>query len=218
VVGSGPFVFEERKTGQYIKVRANKNYWGGAPKIDEIVFRVFNNKDAMIQALRKGEIDFADDIDGPLFEALKNTEGVTSVTAKYPGFNELAFNTGAALKNGDPIGDGHPALKDKRVRQAIAHAIDKKALVTRVLRGYGSEGTSFIPSLYPKLQYVPAEGEALNFDLATANQQLEEAGYRDTDGDQVREMPGGGQPLRFRLMARQESPTPSRRCSSSRAG
>jgi peptide/nickel transport system substrate-binding protein len=206
VVGSGPFVFEERKTGQYIKVRANKNYWGGAPKIDEIVFRVFNNKDAMIQALRKGEIDFADDIDGPLFEALKNTEGVTSVTAKYPGFNELAFNTGAALKNGDPIGDGHPALKDKRVRQAIAHAIDKKALVTRVLRGYGSEGTSFIPSLYPKLQYVPAEGEALNFDLATANQQLEEAGYRDTDGDQVREMPGGGQPLRFRLMARQESP------------
>ena len=54
------------------------------------------------------------------------------------------------------------------VRQAIAHAIDKKALVTRVLRGYGSEGTSFIPSLYPKLQYVPAAGEALNFDLAAA--------------------------------------------------
>jgi peptide/nickel transport system substrate-binding protein len=206
VVGSGPFIFEERKTGQYVKLRANKSYWGGAPKLDELVFRVFNNKDAMVQALRKGEIDFADDVDGNLFEALKNAEGVTAVAADYPGFNELAFNTGAALDTGQPIGDGHPALKDKRVRQAIARAVDKKLLVERVLRGYGSEATSFIPSLYPKLQYVPGEGEALTFDLAAANQQLEQAGYRDTDGDGVREMPDGGRPLQFRLLARQESP------------
>ena len=52
----------------------------------------------------------------------------------YSGFDELAFNIGAALDNGEPIGDGHPALKDKRVRQAIAHAIDKQTLVDRVLR------------------------------------------------------------------------------------
>jgi peptide/nickel transport system substrate-binding protein len=206
VVGSGPFVFEERKTGQYVKLRANKQYWGGAPKFDELVFRVFNNKDAMVQALRKGEIDFADDLDANLFESLKNTEGITTVPARYPGFNQLGFNTGAALRTGEPIGDGHPALKDKRVRQAIARAVDKKTLVARVLRGYGSEAHSIIPSLFPKLHYVPGEGEALGFDLAAANQQLEEAGYRDTDGDKVREMPNGGRPLRFRLLARQESP------------
>ena len=103
--------------------------------------------------------------------------------AAYPGFNELAFNTGAALDTGEPIGDGHPALKDKRVRQAIARAVDKKLLVERVLRGYGSEATSFIPSLYPKLQYKPGDGEALGFDLAAANRQLDQAGYQDTDGD-----------------------------------
>jgi peptide/nickel transport system substrate-binding protein len=206
VVGSGPFVFEQRKTGQFVRLRANKSYWGGAPKIDELVFRVFNNKDAMIQALRKGEVDFADDVDANLFEALKNTEGIATVAADYAGFNELAFNTGAALDTGEPIGDGHPALKDKRVRQAIARAVDKTTLVQRVLRGYGSEATSVIPALYPNLQWKPGDGEALGFDLAAANQLLDDAGYRDGNGDGVREMPNGDRPLQFRLFARQESP------------
>ena len=65
----------------------------------------------------------------------------------YSGFNELAFNAGAALDTGEPIGDGHPALKDKRLRQAIAHAVDKQAIVDRVLGGYGTPATRVIPAL-----------------------------------------------------------------------
>jgi peptide/nickel transport system substrate-binding protein len=206
-VGSGPFVLKERKTGQFVRLAANKSYWGGAPRIDELVFRVFNNNDAMVQALRKGEIDFADNLDSPLFESLKNTPGITAHPADYSGFDELAFNTGAALDSGEPIGDGHPALKDKRLRQAIARAIDRKALVDRVLRGYGSEATGVIPSLYPQLHFTPGNGEALSFDPAAANRMLDEAGYRDSNGDRIREMPNGGRPLRFRLFARQESNT-----------
>ena len=53
-VGSGPFVLAERSTGQFVRLTANKSYWGGAPKIDEVVFRVFNNADAELQALKKG--------------------------------------------------------------------------------------------------------------------------------------------------------------------
>jgi peptide/nickel transport system substrate-binding protein len=115
-VGSGPFKLEERRTGQFVRLSANKSYWGGAPKIDEVVYRVFNNADAMIQALKKGEIDFADGLDPAPFNSLKSTEGITTVPADYSGFDELAFNTGAALDTGEPIGDGHPALKDKRLR------------------------------------------------------------------------------------------------------
>jgi peptide/nickel transport system substrate-binding protein len=204
-VGSGPFKLEEHRTGQFVRLSANKSYWAGAPKIDEVVFRVFNNADAMIQALRKGEIDFADELDAAPFNALKGVEGITTVAADYSGFNELAFNTGAALDTGEPIGDGHPALKDKRVRQAIAHAIDKPALVERVLGGYGTPGTGVIPSLYQDLTFTPSNGEAFTFDLAEANRLLDEAGYRDTDGDKIREMPNGGRPLRFRLHGRQES-------------
>jgi peptide/nickel transport system substrate-binding protein len=94
------------------------------------------------------------------------------VAGDYSGFDELAFNTGAALDSGEPIGDGHPALKDKRVRQAIAHAVDKQALVQRVLGGYGSPATRIIPSLYQNLTFQPGDGEAFNFDLAEANRLL----------------------------------------------
>jgi peptide/nickel transport system substrate-binding protein len=204
-VGSGPFILEERKTGQFTRLRANKSYWAGAPKIDELVFRPFNNADALLQALKKGEIDFADDLDPAPFNSLKNTPGITAVQADYPGFDELAFNTGAALDTGEPIGDGHPALKDKRVRQAIARAVDGKALTDRVLQGYGEPATGVIPSLYKDLHFAPGEGEAHTFDLGAANQLLDQAGYRDSNGDKVREMPNGGKPLRFRLFARQES-------------
>jgi peptide/nickel transport system substrate-binding protein len=204
-VGSGPFVLAERKTGQFVRLTANKSYWGGAPKIDEVVYRVFNNADAELQALKKGEIDFADNLDPAPFNSLKNTPGITTVPAQYSGFDELAFNTGAALDTGQPIGDGHPALKDKRLRQAIAHAVDKQALVQRVLGGYGSPGTGIIPSLYQNLTFQPGDGEAFTFDLAEANRLLDEAGYKDTNGDKVREMPNGGRPLKFRLFARQES-------------
>jgi peptide/nickel transport system substrate-binding protein len=206
-VGSGSFKLEERSTGQFVRLSANKSHWAGAPKIDEVVFRVFNNADAMIQALRKGEIDFADGLDPAPFNSLKNTQGITTVAADYSGFDELAFNTGAALDTGEPIGDGHPALKDKRVRQAIAHAVDKQALVDRVLGGYGTPAAGVIPALYQSLTYQPGDGEAFNFDLAEANRLLDEAGYKDSDGDKVREMPDGGRPLRFRLFARQESNT-----------
>ena len=206
-VGSGPFKLEERSTGQFVRLSANKSYWGGAPKIDEVVFRVFNNADAQLQALKKGEIDFAEELDTAPFNSIKNTENITAVDADYGGFNELAFNTGAALDTGEPIGDGHPALKDKRVRQAIARAVDKQALVDRVLGGYGTPATGIIPSLYRDLTFQPADGEALTFDLAEANRLLDEAGYKDSDGDKVREMPNGGQPLKFRLFTRQESNT-----------
>jgi peptide/nickel transport system substrate-binding protein len=206
-VGSGPFKLEERRTGQFVRLSVNKSYWGGAPKIDEVVFRVFNNTDAMVQALRKGEIDFADQLDPAPFNSLKNTPGITTVPGKYSGFNELAFNTGAALDTGEPIGDGHPALKDKRLRQAIAHAVDKQLIVDRVYGGYATPASGVIPALYANLTYQPADGEAFNFDLAEANRLLDAAGYRDTNGDKVREMPDGGRPLRFRLLARQESNT-----------
>ena len=204
-VGSGPFILEERSTGQFVRLRANKSYWAGAPRIDELVYRVFNNADAQLQALKKGEIDFADGLDPAPFNSLKSTPGITAVAADYSGFDELAFNVGAALDTGEPIGDGHPALKDKRVRQAIARAVDRQALVDRVLGGYGTAAFGVIPSLYKDLHFAPGDGEAFDFDLGTANQLLDQAGYRDTNGDKVREMPNGGRPLRFRLFARQES-------------
>src|SRR4029450_6310501 len=107
-VGSGPFKLEERSTGQFVRLSANKSYWGGVPKVDEVVYRVFNNADAMIQAIKKGEIDFADGLDPARCTALRTPGALPPVPGTSPAFDGLAFNPGAALAPGEPIGDGHP--------------------------------------------------------------------------------------------------------------
>ncbi len=202
VVGSGPFVLAERKVGQFIRFTANKQYWGGAPKIDELVFRVYRNADSLAQALKKGEVDFADNLDASVWQSLKNTPGITAYSGKYGGFDELAFNVGAALDDGTPIGDGHPALKDKRVRQAISYAIDRDTVVKRVLNGTGSVGSTIIPPIYANQHLEPAS--PYTYDVAKANRILDDAGYKK-GADGIRRMPDGTRPLKFRLVARQES-------------
>ncbi|MEK9665231.1 MAG: ABC transporter substrate-binding protein, partial [Candidatus Nanopelagicales bacterium] len=105
--GSGPFVTVERRTGQFIRMVANDNYYKGRPKVDELVFRVYNNPDALGQALKKGEVDFAEGLTADVFNSLQGVEGITTYAGSYSGFNELAFNMGAALSDGTPIGDGN---------------------------------------------------------------------------------------------------------------
>lgn len=201
-VGSGPFVLTERKVGQYIRLVANKSYWGGAPHMDEVVFRVYASPEALAQALKKGEIDIADSLEANVFDSLKDVPGITARASVYSGFNEIAFNVGAALVDGTPIGDGHPALKDKRVRIALSHAVDLDTILTRAIGGYGSVATGVIPSMYANLHYEPDQRYA--FDIAEANRLLDEAGYR-RGADGIRTMPDGTKPLKLRFFARAES-------------
>jgi peptide/nickel transport system substrate-binding protein len=207
-VGSGPFVLAERKTGQFLRLRANKNYWGGAPKIDELVYRVYGNADALAQALKKGEVDFADNLDADVWQSLQNTPGIKAYAGTYTGFDELAFNGGAALDDGTPVGNGSPALKDKRVRVALNYAINRETILERTLNGKGTVGDSVIPPVYPELHYKPPN--PYTFDLTKAGQLLDAAGYpKGADGK--RTMPNG-KPFSLRLFARQES-NPSQQAS-----
>jgi peptide/nickel transport system substrate-binding protein len=204
MVGSGPFIMDERRTGQFVRMRANKQYWGGVPHIDQLVFRVFNNNDAMVQALRKGEIDFADDVPGDLFKSIANASGIKRVPAIYSGFDEIGMNTGAATTTGRPIGNGNPVLKDKRVRQAISWSIDRKTLVQRVLSGYGTPGSSIIPPIYHSLHYQPPPGQAYSYNPARANHILDAAGYKKNSSG-IRVNPKTGKPITLRLFGRSDS-------------
>jgi peptide/nickel transport system substrate-binding protein len=203
-VGSGPFVLAERTPGESIRLTANPNYWGGAPKIDELVYRVYGNADALGRALRNGDVDFADGLDAKLWNSLRNVTGIKTTAGAYSGFDELAFNTGAALDDGTPIGDGNPALKNKKVRQALSYAIDRDAVVKRALNGNGTSGTTVIPPIYAALHQKPAT--RYTFDLDRAGRLLDAAGYTKASNGE-RTTPGGD-PFRLRLYTRQES-TPS---------
>jgi peptide/nickel transport system substrate-binding protein len=198
-VGSGPFILTEHEPGQFWRHVANESYWAGRPKYDEIVFRIFNNADAMVAALEKGEIDAAFDIPSASFERLSQTEGIVAVEGQQGNVDEIAIN------GGDGLEKPHPALEDIRVRQAIAHAIDRQTIIDQVYSGIGAPALTFSPSPDTSwLPDIPVE-EQYTFDLDQANQILDDAGYADTNSDGVREMPGGGQPLNFTFAVRTDS-------------
>lgn len=197
-VASGPYSLSELRRGQDWTMTANPNYWAGEPTIDEVIFRLFTNPDAMVAALEQGEIDAAHNIPSGSVERLEENPDIEVVQGQQGGFDELAMNAGAG-----GIGDGHPALEDVRVRQAIAHAVDKETIVDRVLNGLGEPADAMSPS--PDREWIPEIEEPFAFDLDEANRILDEAGYEDTDGNGVREMPGGGQELTFRWAVRTES-------------
>jgi peptide/nickel transport system substrate-binding protein len=198
-VGSGPFVLDEFKHGQYVRMNVNPSYWGGQRPIDEVVFRLFNNADAMVAALEKGEIDAAFNVPSEAFGRLGSADNIVTVQGNQGGFDEIAINGGDGLKK------PHPALLDRRVRVAIAHAIDKQTLLDRVYEGIGRVADTVSPSPDPVwIPKIPA-AEQFDFDLAKANKILEDAGYKDTNGDGVREMPGGGEPLEFTYYVRSDS-------------
>lgn len=199
-VGSGPFTLQEWKSGQSWTMKANPNYWKGAPAIDQVIFRVFTNADAMVAALKKGEIDAANAVPSSAFTDLQSTEGIEAIFGTQGSMSELAMNG-----MGGGLGDGHPALQDITVRHAIHHAIDKQVLFERVINGYGVKGTTLSVSPDPAWKPAIAEAEQYTYDPAEAQQLLDDAGYVDTNGDGVREMPGGGQELVFRYAERSES-------------
>lgn len=203
VVSSGPFKLAEVKKGQFYRFTANKDYWRGAPKIDELVYQLFKDDDTMVQALKKGDIDFAEGLTAAQYNALKNEPTVTLHASPSTYVYELAFNLGAATTDNKPIGDGNPVLKDLNVRKAIDHAIDKKVLVDKVLQGHGTVATGEIPPLYPKLHWDPTDAEARGFDPAKANQILDQAGYpKGADGIRTDK---AGKKISLRLFGREDS-------------
>ena len=198
-VGSGPFT-EKFEKGQFARFKANPNYWGGKPAVDKVVLRKFNNPDAEVAALKTGELDAAQDLPGAAYDQLAKDPNIQTVEGYQGSMNEVAINGG----DGEEAASG---AARRAVRQAIGHAIDKQTIVDRVLAGHGkvaqtlstSPDTSWTPD-------IPAD-QVFDFDLDKARQILEDAGYKDTDGDGIREMPGGGKPLNFTYYVRSDGET-----------
>ncbi len=199
-VGSGPFTLAEHEPGQFWRMERNPNWYGFEPYVDEIVFQYFAQPDQMATALENGEVDAIDSVDEDLIEQLEANEDLVVVQGRQGGFSELALNAG------DGLGDGHPALQDRAVRQAINWAIDREVLLEENLNGRGTVGIGMPVSASDEWDLVVPEDEQYTFDLDKANEILDEAGYLDTDDDGVREMPDGTNPLEFRLYIRQDSP------------
>jgi peptide/nickel transport system substrate-binding protein len=207
VVGSGPFELVEGKAGgsTYRFVR-NDDYWGGKPKMAEVDMSVYRSEDTQIQALKAGEIDFAEGIDALQVKALQGQSGITAIEGDSPGFDEIAFNTGSVdLKTGKPMGDPNPAVLDPKFRFALNFAIDRQKIVDKAYQGAGLPAENIIPPAYTNFRWQPpTDGYA--YDPEKAKQLLDEAGYK-VGADGWRTMPDGSPIGKLRLYARSDSET-----------
>ncbi len=95
VVGEGPFrLVRAPPAGRPTRSRRTRDYWGGKPHVDEVVFRVYKSEDPAVQALIKGEVDFVEGISPLQVKSLQGRKGITAHNGDSPGFDEIAFNTG----------------------------------------------------------------------------------------------------------------------------
>ncbi len=203
-VGSGPFIVTSFVPNQSITLKRNPHYWGGEPGIKKVVFEPFANPSAEAFALENGSIDFAEGLTNQLYVSLKHKPGVTLVPGASDSFDELGFNTGAATIKNRPIGNGNPALRDVKVRQAISWATDTPELARKVFLGYASPGTSVVPPMYPQITYHPPKNIAYHYDPARAGRMLSAAGWKmGPGGVRVKD----GRQLSLRLFIRSQSPS-----------
>ena len=200
-IASGPFTLTEWNQGQGWTMERNPYFWGPEPEVDRIEFRLYSNQEAMIQALRNGEVDFVDGLKPSLIASIEGTEDVTVQRVVSDWWLNLAFNFGGQ----GPDADALPALHDHVVREAIAMAIDKQAISDKVYQGTATPGDTIVrpASAFWHLD-IPAEDE-IPFDIAGANELLDGAGYADTDDDGTREDPRTGEPLELLIPASQDT-------------
>ncbi len=199
-VGDGPFLITEYRPNELVRLKANPDYWRGRAKIDELQFISYKNSEAAVNALKNNEVDFVNRLTSTQFDTLKNAEGVTTNQAIGRRYREIIVNHGAQTQSRQPIGDGNPVLKDVRVRQAIARALDPQTLVDKVLGGYGQTGGGIVPASFPAYHWEPTANERYTFDPAAANAQLDQAGYpRGADGTRIGP---DGKPIELRLLGR----------------
>jgi peptide/nickel transport system substrate-binding protein len=203
-VGTGPFELVEWRRGDFWRLEANPDYWGGAPKVDEFIFRVFQNEETMVQALQQGEIDFADEVPPTLFESMADDPEITLNEGRATTFIQMSFNqcTDEVEYCRDVGWNHHPATTDPQFRLAVEYAIDRQVLVDRIRIGYGTAGATVI--LDPRWHHDPEN--LVTYDPDEARRILEEAGYVDSDGNGIRETPGTGEPLELRFIVRTENP------------
>jgi peptide/nickel transport system substrate-binding protein len=197
VIGAGPFQVVEWKRGDYVRLVANKDFHVGSvgpAKIDELLFVEYQNADTMVEDLKAGNLDAAYGVPPAQFESLENTPGVA--TAKYTWFNwdYIGFNCYTGESHGNPV------LLDQRFRVALEYAIDRERIVDVAFNGYAIPGYTFLPPgnyKDPDYSWQPPEGVRRDFDLATANQLLDAAGY-EMGPDGIR-LDKQGKPIVLRL-------------------
>ncbi|MGH1338687.1 MAG: ABC transporter substrate-binding protein [Aureispira sp.] len=196
IEGCGPYQLVEWITGDKVILERKKAWWGD--NVDDnihlkayperIVYHIIPSSNWALSKLEKGELDIVRNVPPRLFyEAQEKAEYKNRVTFHEPSqfaYHYLAFNSKS------------PKLADKRVRQAIAHAIDRDRIVKEL---FGGAAMKVNTPVSPHRMHYNLNVKGVEFDLKRAAELLEKAGWKDTDGDDVLDKKIEGQLVKLRL-------------------
>lgn len=160
-IGTGPFKFVSVTRGQELVYAANKEYWGGAPKVDKIVLKPIPDPTARTAALRAGEVNWIE-VPPPDDVPALGKDGFQVLTNSYDHIWPWVFNLSRKPWN------------DVRVRQAANYAINRQSLVDNVLKGTAEASLQASPKANASYR---KENDLYSYDPAKAKALLAEAGY-----------------------------------------
>ena len=175
---TGPYVATSFTAMTNVKMRANENYWGGAPKADTVELKIIDDQDALDMALANGEIDLIAQETANGASKFTDTSKYTTDTVTTTRANFLSFN----LKT--------EGLDDLAVRQAINYCIDREGYADVVYQGFATPCYGIYPD---NLAFGGTDGLNLtvdSYDADKAKEILADAGYQDTDGDGILDKDG----------------------------
>jgi peptide/nickel transport system substrate-binding protein len=184
-VGCGPFRFVRYVRGSEIVLEAVPDHWAGRPGIDQLIFKIVRDDRTALQALLTGELDIVVLPPELYREALDSDVAATLTSTVYSRLSVwwLAYNVRS------------PKLSDARVRRALVHLLDRETFIREMLDGLGVPG---VTTWHPDSPWADPDLEPLSYDPDLAAKLLEEAGWRDRDGDGLRDR--DGRPFRLEFL------------------
>lgn len=172
-VGTGPFSFVGQKSGDSISLAANPDYWDGAPGVSGVTFRFISEPSTALSALQAGEIDWTDSVPPQRVAQLRDDESLQLSVTPSNDYWYLALN------------EAREPWNDVRVRQAVAHAIDRDAIVQATSYGTAAVNELAIPEGNPWFTPYDRYRDDGEQGLDTARKLLQEADAAPTELDML---------------------------------
>jgi nickel transport system substrate-binding protein len=177
-IGTGPWVLQEYKRDEYALFKANENYWGELPNVQEVMIRVIPDGEARVLAFENKEIDL---IFGTGLISLDSFNFLKESNQYETGISgPLSTRTLAVNSNNGPT-------KELKVRQAIQHSFNKQALIDRLFYGTDEKADTLFASNVP---YSDLGLTPYDYNLEQADRLLNEAGWELAEGETFREKDG----------------------------
>ena len=192
----GPYVIKEIVQGEKVIFEANPYYYKGEPKIKRLEMEILPPSQ-QVAAIKSGKYDIVLKVSPEIFPELEKLDNINILTKKAGSMNYIAFKLGKwDEEKNEVVTDPNSKMYDLNLRKAIAYAIDMDAVSKQFYHGLSTPAKSQLSPLFPSLHNPEING--FKQDVENAKQLLDEAGFKDVDGDGIREGKDG-KPVKYTL-------------------